>query len=113
MKKLLIPMVAFATFLFVACSKPSPVDEAISLIEEATEQVEKAKNITELESISQDFEAKFDALDKKYPDFKPTADEDKKLDEVQKKFEDAMQKKVEEFLDDIIGDGDNPGEPEE
>ena len=57
-------MVAFATFLFVACSKPSPVDEAISLIEEATEQVEKAKNITELESISQDFETKFDALDR-------------------------------------------------
>ena len=108
MKKLMIPVLALASFLFVACSKPSPTDEAISLLNEATEQIEKVETIDDLQKMSADFEAKFAELDKKYPDYKPTDEENTKLLEAQKKAETL----VSDMLGDL-GDGDDPGEPED
>ena len=116
MKKLMIPVLALASFLFVACSKPSPTDEAISLLNEATEQIEKVESIDDLQKMSADFEVKFAELDKKYPDYKPTDEENTKLLEAQQKFEEACQKKAETLVSDMLGDlgdGDDPGEPEE
>lgn len=116
MKKIMIPVLALASFLFVACSKPTPTDEAIELLNQATEQIEKVESFEDFEKMSTDFEAKFDELDKKYPDYKPTADEEKKLEEAKQKFEEACQKKAEVFLADVLGglgDGDDAGEPEE
>ena len=83
------------------------------MLEQATEQVEKAESISDLETMGQDFEAKFDELEKKYPDFKPTAEEEQRVEEAQQKFQAAIEKKAQQFVDDMLGDGDDPGEPEE
>ena len=86
------------------------------MLNQATEQIEKVESIDDLQKMSADFEAKFDELDKKYPDYKPTADEEKKLEEAQQKFEEACQKKAETLVSDMLGglgDGDDAGEPEE
>ena len=113
MKKFLVPIVALAAFVFMACSSATPGEEAIEMVEEATEKVEKAQNISELEAISDEFEAKFNEMEKKYPDYKPSADEEKKKDEAIEKFQEACQKKAMEFVGDLLGDGDDPGEEEE
>ena len=60
--------------------------------------------------MGQDFEAKFNELEKKYPDFKPTAEEEKRVDEAQQKFQEAIEKKAQQFVSDMLGDGDDPGE---
>lgn len=113
MKKFLVPIVALAALVLAACSKPTPGEEAIEMIEEATEKVEKVQTLEELEAIGNDFETKFDEMEKKYPDYKPSAEEEKKMDEALEKFQEACQKKAEEFVGNILGDGDDPGEEEE
>ena len=77
---------------------------------------EKVESIDDLQKMSADFEAKFEELDKKYPDYKPTDEENTKLLEAQQKFEEACQKKAETLVSDMLGDlgdGDDPGEPED
>ena len=111
MKKFLLPVAAFATFLFVACSSPStPGEEAIQMIEEATEKIEKAENLAEFQAISNEMEAKFEELEKKNPDYKPTAEEEKKMEEVQSKFEEVCQQKAMQFIGDLTGGGEGEGE---
>ena len=73
------------------------------MIEEATERVSEAKDLTELEAIGNEFEAKFKEMDKESPDYKPTAEEEKKMEEAMEKFQEACQKKAMEFLGDMAG----------
>lgn len=82
------------------------------MVEEATEKVEKAQNVAELEALGNEFEAKFAELEKANKDYKPTAEEEKKMEEAMTKFQEACQKKAQELVGDILGDGDDPGEEE-
>lgn len=110
MKKFLIPVVAFATFLLMACSSGTPGEKAIKMIEEATEKVSEAKNIEELEAIGDEFETKFQEMDKENPDYKPTAEEEKQMEDAMNKFQEACQKKAQEFVGDLLGGSDEEEE---
>ena len=110
MKKFLVPVVAFATFLLVACSSATPGEEANKMVEEATEKVENAKDVAELEALGDEFETKFAELKKANKDYQPTAEEEKKMEEAMKKFQEACQKKAKELVDDMLG---GSGENEE
>lgn len=113
MKKFLMPLVAFAAFLFVACSSPTPTDEAIDLMEEATEKIEKAQTLDEFQAVSEEMETKFAEMEKKYPDYEPTAEDKQRVEDAMNKFQEVCQKKATEFVGAMLGDGDDSGEEEE
>ncbi|MBO4673166.1 MAG: hypothetical protein J5616_02310 [Bacteroidaceae bacterium] len=113
MKKFLITVVAFASLFLAACTSNTPVDKAVSLIEEATEKMEKAESLDDLESFSQEFETKFAALEKEAEDYEPTKEEEERVQKALEKFQEVAQKKAEEFVSGMLGGDDEEDEEEE
>ncbi len=62
---------AAATIALSSCGG-NPVDKAVNLFKEATEQVNNAKSYDELQEIEKDLEAKLEKLEESNKDFKPT-----------------------------------------
>ena len=72
MKKISFLLVAFATFLMVSCQK-SPVDQYIGILEDATSK-------EDFKEIEKEFTDQINNWNKTYRGYRPTKEEQKKLD---------------------------------
>ncbi len=79
MKKISFLLVAFATFLMVSCQK-SPVDQYLGIIEDANEKFENATSEEEFNEIDKEFTDQINNWNKTYRGYRPTKEEQKKLD---------------------------------
>ncbi len=79
MKKISFLLVAFATFLMVSCQK-SPVDQYIGILEDATEKIEDATSKEDFKEIEKEFTDQINNWNKTYRGYRPTKEEQKKLD---------------------------------
>lgn len=89
-------MVALAA-VFVACKKTSPADELIKTFTDLTEKVTKAESIDAITALGAEAEKTMNGLAEKYPDFQPTADEEKAVNEAMAKFQEALEAATEKF----------------
>ena len=102
MKKLSIILVALVAVFAVACKKSSPVDTIVKMMNDYTEKISKAASLEDVMKIGQDMEKEYGEFAEKAvkefgEDYKPSADEQKLVDEAQAKFEAAMQEAVKKF----------------
>ena len=102
MKKLSIILVALVAVFAVACKKSSPVDTIVKMMNDYTEKISKAASLEDVMKIGQDMEKEYGEFAEKATkefgeDFKPSADEQKLVDEAQAKFEAAMQEAMTKF----------------
>ena len=102
MKKLSIILVALVAVFAVACKKSSPVDTIVKMMNDYTEKISKAASLEDVMKIGQDMEKEYtefaEKATKEYgEDYKPSADEQKLVDEAQAKFEAAMQEAMTKF----------------
>lgn len=78
MKKFLIATACLVLFLG-SCQKKDPTQEILDVTKAATEKIEKAKDQQELIKIGEDYGKEIEALGKKYPDYKPTPEQEKQI----------------------------------
>ena len=102
MKKLSIILVALVAVFAVACKKSSPVDTIVKMMNDYTEKISKATSLDDVMKIGQDMEKEYgdfaaNAIKEFGEDYKPSADEQKLVDEAQAKFEAAMEEAVKKF----------------
>ncbi len=102
MKKLSIILVALVAVFAVACKKSSPVDTIVKMMNDYTEKISKAASLEDVMKIGQDMEKEYgefaaQATKEFGEDYKPSADEQKLVDEAQAKFEAAMQEAMTKF----------------
>ncbi|OKY86006.1 MAG: hypothetical protein BHV69_03625 [Bacteroidales bacterium 52_46] len=79
---------AAATISLSSCGG-NPVDKAVSLFKEATEQVKNAKSYDELQDIEGDLEAKLEKLEDSNKDFEPTDAQKDAVKDAQKAYNKA------------------------
>lgn len=82
---------AAATIALSSCGG-NPVDKAVSLFNEATEQVKNAKSYDELQDIEKDLEAKLEKLEESNKDFKPTDEQREAIRDAEKEFNKVWRK---------------------
>lgn len=78
MKKILIAAACLVLFLG-SCQKKDPTQEILDATKAAAEKVENAKTQEELVKIGEDYGKEIEALSKKYPDYKPTPEQEKQI----------------------------------
>lgn len=79
---------AAATISLSSCGG-NPVDKAVSLFKEATEQVKNAKSYDELQSIEGNLEAKLEKLEDSNKDFEPTDEQREAIQNAEEDFNEA------------------------
>lgn len=79
---------AAATIALSSCGG-NPVDKAVSLFKEATEQVNNAKSYDELQEIEKDLETKLEKLEESNKDFKPTDEQREAIRNAEEDFNEA------------------------
>ncbi len=92
MKKLLIAVVGILAFMVVSCKKETTTAKVVNLFEEMTEKVSKVENIADVEKLSQEVEAKMAELEKSDPDYEPTGEDQKRVEEAMSKYQEEAQK---------------------
>ena len=106
MKKMTLALVALAAIIFCACKseeKPTgPVQELKQTVEQILEKMEKANTMEEVEAVSDELEKAMEEMDKKYPDFEPTPEEEKELQEILEKGQKTAQEAAGRFIKDAI-----------
>ena len=100
MKKMMFAMVAFAAVMMFACKKAEsgPMQELRTAINEVVEKLDKCNTVEEVEKASSEIETVFGELEKKYPDFEPTPEEEKELEELLAKGQKAAQAAAGRFV---------------
>lgn len=109
MKKLTVILVAVAAIVVFACSakKEGPVAELTDYIEKYIGKLEKANSATEIEALAEELEQTMSDFEKKYPDFKPTPEEEAELKELMEKGQKAAMDAAQRYINDL-GDKVNP-----
>lgn len=79
MKKLSLLLTAALLLSLAACKSKTPVPEMLDIMNECTEQIEKAKSLQEVESATSKMSERIKKLKDDYPDYKP---DDKEKNEI-------------------------------
>ena len=79
---------AAATITLSSCGG-NPADKTVRLLNEATEQVKKAKSYDELKNIEKTLEDKLEKLEEGNKDFEPTEKQEEAMREAMKSFQKA------------------------
>lgn len=96
MKKVLIPVVAWAAWMMVSCGGGNGANQALSIIEDATAKIEKAESAADIETISKQFSEDMKQIDNSVGS--QLSEEDKnKILEATRAFTDAAMKKAVEL----------------
>lgn len=103
MKKLTIILVALAA-VFVACKKSSPADEVVKAFDNMLEKVKQAKTLDDIQALAPEAEKIADDLEAKYPDWEPTAEEEKTITEAMENYEKEVMAVTAKLLPDFASD---------
>lgn len=103
MKKLTVLLVALVAVFAVSCKKSSPVDSMVNLMNTYTEKIGKAASFDEVQKLGEEMQTEYkklsEAAEKELgADYKPTPEEEKKVNEAEAKFEAAMEEAVKKFM---------------
>lgn len=87
----LAALFAAASLTITSCGS-NPADKVVGMLKDATEQVQKAKSIDELEAIEDKLEDNIDKIVDANEDFKPTDEQQNALREAKREFDKAWRK---------------------
>lgn len=100
--KILMAMAAIAMMALTACgNKNNPVQQVLELIESTTPKVEQAKDMDELTTIQENFQKQFESIESP-GDYKPTAEEESRLQTAMTNYLQAYIMKVNELAETSI-----------
>lgn len=93
MKKFMLAVAVFAvaSISLASCGGSNPADKAVKILNDATEQVKKAKSADEIMTISVDAMKKISDLQEANKDFKGTEADEKKVNEAGEAFQKACE----------------------
>ena len=103
MKKKTVLCVALAAFMLFACEakKEGPVAELRTIVDEYVEKLEKANSMEEIMTLGEDMEKRMSQMEEKYPDFKPTPEEEKEVKENMEKGQKVAMEAAQRFAEDL------------
>jgi len=103
MKKLTVLCVAIASVLLFACKakKEGPVAELRDIVEQYTGKLEKANSAEEIEALGEEMEETMSKMEEKYPDFKPTPEEEKEIKEIMEKGQKVAMEAAQRYIEDV------------
>ncbi len=90
MKKLLFALVCICTLTLASCGSKSPEQEAVGLLKNATEQLNKVETSEEFIKVLKDVNDKGAALDEKYPDLQDQLKDNEEAQKAAAEFSAAL-----------------------
>lgn len=95
----MMAMTAVAWMALSACgNKHNPAQQALELVESTTPKIEQARDMAELNSIQEDFQKQFEAIESP-EDYTPTPEEESSLQKAMQDYLQAYIMKVNQLAD--------------
>ncbi len=85
----------------IGVNASEPLKETAAKIEEYIQKVDKASSAEEIAALGEEFQQIFSDMDKKYPDFEPSPEEEEAFNKLLERAQQAGQKAGEKMIKDV------------
>lgn len=89
--------IALIAILMACTEKPTAVDTAVKILKNVTQQIEKTKSMDELMACQNTFDAAIKQLEKDFPNWKPTPEQEATIAPAAEAFYEILKSKYTEF----------------